>query len=141
MKNNLVWEKIENYDNYVVSNTGLVKSFDREFVDKLGRKRLVKGHILKQQKDRDGYLYVYLHGDKTSKFMKVHRLVAMAFLPNPDNLPEVNHKDENKQNNCVDNLEWCKHYYNMMYGTCRKRQSIKIKGANNPNYKHGNYCK
>lgn len=62
-----------------------------------------------------GYLGVKLYKKGKSKQFKVHRLVAEAFLENPDGLPQVNHKDENKHNNCVDNLEWCDAKYNMNY--------------------------
>ena len=55
----------------------------------------------------------------------MHRLVAQAFIPNPDNLPEVNHRDEDKTNNCVENLEWCSHLYNMRFGTAIKRGAEK----------------
>lgn len=62
-----------------------------------------------------GYLYVGLRKDNKTKKYKVHRLVAETYLPNPDNLPIINHKDENKQNNKLDNLEWCSHTYNHTY--------------------------
>lgn len=70
-----------------------------------------------------GYESVKILCDGKRKHFKIHRLVAMAFLPNPQNLPEVNHKDENPSNNCVDNLEWCSHRYNMNYGTVKERIS------------------
>ena len=72
--------------------------------------------------DGRGYLFVHLtNGKGKLKNEKIHRLVAKAFIPNPDNLPEVNHIDENKYNNCVDNLEWCSVKYNRNYGTRYQR--------------------
>ena len=65
---------------------------------------------------KNGYMQVLLVKDGTKKSWKVHRLVALTYLPNPNNYPEVNHKDENRINNCVDNLEWCPHDYNCNYG-------------------------
>lgn len=73
--------------------------------------------------DRYGYLYVNLSKDGQSKKYKIHRLVAEAYIPNPDNLPQVNHKDENKTNNCLQNLEWCDAKYNINYGTCITKRS------------------
>lgn len=75
-----------------------------------------------------GYLQVWLSGGKpgVGRNYYVHRLVAEAYLPNPDNLPEVNHKDENKENPCLNNLEWCSKKYNINYGTRCKRQSEKM---------------
>lgn len=70
-----------------------------------------------QSKDKKGYLYFNCNG----KYMFAHRFVASCFIPNPDNLPEVNHKDETRDNNCVDNLEWCDHSYNINYGTRNKK--------------------
>ena len=64
-----------------------------------------------------GYLYVSLCKDGKIKHYGVHRLVAEAYIPNPDNLPQINHKDENKENNCLQNLEWCDAKYNINYGT------------------------
>lgn len=75
------------------------------------------------QDDGRGYLFIGLSNQGKRKFFKIHRLVAQAFIPNPDNLPEVNHKDEDKHNNCVDNLEWCDVRYNRNYGT--RNQKIK----------------
>ena len=77
--------------------------------------------FLKPAKEYKGYLRVDLHKDGKQKQHKVHRLVAFAFIPNPDNLPQVNHKDENKENNCVENLEWISGKDNCNYGTRNKR--------------------
>lgn len=75
-----------------------------------------------------GYLKVILCKDGKTKQLLVHRLVANAFIPNPLNLPFINHKDEDKTNNAVSNLEWCSQQYNTNYGTCPKRISAKLKG-------------
>ena len=83
---------------------------------------LVSKKYLKPMDDGRGYLFVHLtNGKGKLKNEKIHRLVAKAFIPNPDNLPEVNHIDENKYNNCVDNLEWCSVKYNRNYGTRYQR--------------------
>lgn len=86
-------------------------------VSNLGRVRNNQGKILKQQ-IRKGYCDVglYIKGVYQPKIVKVHKLVAKAFIPNPNNYPVINHKDENKQNNCVNNLEWCTQQYNLRYG-------------------------
>lgn len=68
---------------------------------------------------------MYSNGQRYKK--TIHRLVAEAFIPNPNNYPCINHKDENKENNNVSNLEWCTYKYNSNYGTCRKRAIEKIK--------------
>ena len=112
-----IWKEIDGYPNYMISSKGRVKSLER--YDKLGR--LVKEKILKQGADGGGYKILRLYNDGKHKSFHSHRLVAQAFLDNPYNLPEVNHKDENKQNNCVDNLEWCDKKYNNNYGTKNKR--------------------
>ena len=112
------WRPIVGYEGlYEVSNTGQVKSFDRYVKYSNGRIHLHKGKVLSPIKDRDGYLQVNLCYSGRINSIKVHRLVAQAFIPNPDNLPQVNHKDENKTNNCVENLEWCDSKYNNNYGT------------------------
>jgi hypothetical protein len=82
----------------------------------------IKGHLLKLQLNRNAYYYVGLSKNNAKKLFKVHRLVAQAFIPNPDNLPFVNHKDENPKNNVFSNLEWCTCAYNNVYGSaCYKR--------------------
>ena len=73
------------------------------------------------------YFAITLRKDGEEKTFMVHRLVAETFIPNPENLPQVNHKDENGLNNNVENLEWCDRSYNMKYGTRAERQSTKIK--------------
>ena len=109
------WRDIAGYEGiYQVSNFGRVKraTATRRFNDE---------HILQAHDDHHGYDQVRLCKDGKQITAKVSRLVATAFLPNPDNLPEVNHKDEDKTNNCVTNLEWCTHIYNSRYGTRGKR--------------------
>ena len=110
------WRPVVRYEGlYEVSNTGQVRSLDRFYY------RLHKGKVLSPTKDRYGYLTVTLNCNGKSKTIKIHRLVAQAFLPNPDNLPQVNHKDEDKTNNNVTNLEWCTAKYNVNFGTRQER--------------------
>ena len=112
------WRPIEGYEGlYEVSNTGQVRSFDRYVKYSNGRIHLHKGKVLSPIKDKDGYLQVNLCYNGKIHQIKIHRLVAQAFLSNPDNLLYVNHKDEVKTNNSVDNLEWCDVKYNNNYGS------------------------
>lgn len=92
-------------------------------VSNLGNIRNSKGKILAIGHTYDGYCYVRLNKNGKRKYPKVSRLVAVAFLPNPSNLPQVNHKDENKDNNCANNLEWCDCKYNCNYGTRNERRA------------------
>lgn len=89
-----VWRVIKLYDNYSVSTNGSVRSD-------------IRRKVLHQYEDKDGYLKVALSSHSVQKRFLVHRLVAEAFIPNPEGKPCINHKDGNKQNNCVENLEWC----------------------------------
>ena len=111
------WRPVVGYEGlYEVSNTGRVRSLDRYVRSKSKSYRLQKGSILSPSTS-NGYLYVILQASQVTRKFRIHRLVAQAFLPNPDNLPQVNHKDEDKLNNRVDNLEWCTVKYNNNYGT------------------------
>ena len=117
------WKSIPGYEGlYEVSNLGRVRSLDRYVKTCYEAYKLHKGKILSPAKDKNGYLKVHLCYNGKHNIIRVHRLVAQAFLLNPDNLPEVNHKDEDKTNNSVDNLEWCDRSYNISYGTRTERQ-------------------
>lgn len=124
-----IWKDVAGYEGfYQVSNKGNVRSVARK--DSIGRKR--DGRILKPAYDRGGYLNVGLCKNGKSKTKNVHRLVAETFIPNPKGFLEVNHKDENKSNNRVENLEWCTREYNNTYGTriemvCKKVKAVNIK--------------
>ena len=112
------WRDIEGYQNYMISNMGRVKS--------LNYKHTGIEKILKPSVDKRGYLVICLYKNSVKKRnFKIHRLVAKAFIPNPNNLPQVNHKDENKQNNCLKNLEWCDQKYNNNFGTRKERVAEK----------------
>lgn len=113
---NEMWKDIPNfYGKYQVSNMGNVRSIARTIIRRNGRKQQIESKMLVSRKSGCGYLYVTLHNEGKKETIRVHRLVASLFLKNPNNLPVVNHKDENKQNNNVDNLEWCTQQYNIMY--------------------------
>ena len=83
--------------------------------------------FLKPQVNKDGYLRVGLWKNGEVKKYLIHRLVAEAYIPNPEGLPQVNHKDENKENNCLQNLEWCDPKYNINYGTRNDKVASSIK--------------
>ena len=128
-----VWKDIEGYEGmYQVSNLGKVRSLDRWYEERnayMGitkRKNHKKGRILKVVESEKGYFRVFLKKNYTTKVFLIHRLVAEAFVPNPFDLLEVNHKDENKLNNRADNLEWCDRIYNVNYGTGIARRSKSI---------------
>jgi hypothetical protein len=116
------WRKINNW--YEVSNFGNVRSIDR-IVPRGNTPYLLRGKRLKRHLDGHGYWNVNMVVDGRHKVVKVHRLVALAFIPNPDNKPEVNHIDNNPRNNNVSNLEWCTHKENMywMYKTGRAKRT------------------
>lgn len=120
-----VWKDVVGYEGlYQVSNTGKIRGLDRLS----SCNQFVSGKIKEQRHDKDGYLKVTLCKDGNKKCHSVHRLVATAFIPNPNDFPVINHKDENPQNNNVDNLEWCTVKYNTNYGTCIQRRVAKTRG-------------
>lgn len=117
-----IWRDIEGYEGkYQVSNLGNVKSLNYRYTGKEG--------VLKAIKDCNGYLYVNLYKNRNHKKYIIHRLVASAFIENPNCYPEVNHKDEVKTNNRVENLEWCDRKYNVNYGTFQERKAKAVSKA------------
>ena len=112
-----VWKEVDGYNGrYEISNLGRLRSFAQDSKN---------GKIKTGNKETKGYLAVVLYDSEgNKKCYKMHRLVANAFIDNPDNLPQVNHKDENKENNSVDNLEWCTNDYNCHYGTKLQRVAL-----------------
>lgn len=116
-----IWKPIKGYETlYKVSNLGNVKSI---YYNRKGIEYLVAQDL------RRGYLRVALIKNGIRKYYSVHRLVAEAFIPNPNNLPCINHKDENKQNNKMDNLEWCTHSYNKMYSAHKSIVQLAFDGT------------
>ena len=119
MENN--YRSVLGYENsYIVYDNGVVESLDR-FIEKKHRsgktyKHFTKGRILKHVVNNRGYHCVNLYKDGVCERFLVSRLVARAFIPNPDNLPEVDHIDENKDNNNVSNLRWCTRQFNNTRG-------------------------
>ena len=123
-----VWKDVVGYEGlYQISSFGRIKTFERKKFKKTDdcfvMKKTGKSIIMKTSRNQGGYETICLHKCGEIKQFKIHRLVATAFIENPNNLPCVNHKDENKLNNCVDNLEWCKEAYNIHYGTRTEKAS------------------
>lgn len=129
-----IWKSIDGYNGlYEVSNFGNVKRVSHKTKLKNGAIRTFDEKLKKQGTDKDGYKTVMLYIGRNKKLFKVHRLVALAFIDNPNNLPMINHKDENKANNNINNLEWCDVLYNNNYGTRNKRLSESKKGKKRTN--------
>lgn len=116
------WRPVVGYEGlYEVSNLGRVKSLDRVVDGKGGGKKPIRGGIMNPKSNGIGYLQIRLSKNGKKKGQYIHRLVAEAFIPNTEGLSQVNHKDEDKTNNRVENLEWCSAKYNMNYGSVKQR--------------------
>lgn len=125
------WKDVDGWAGlYQVSNTGRVRSLDRNTGTQTFR-----GRELKQYIDKDGYAHVTFFLNGRMKHYSVHRLVASAFVPNPNNFPQTNHKDENPINNSSDNLEWCDVKYNINYGNHKRNVGIALSGERNYGHK------
>ena len=142
MKNE-VWKDIPGYEKlYQVSNIGRIKMLERNIVDSWGRKVHKKEHILKPRTGNRYYM-IALYKNRKREDLLIHRIVAETFIPNPENKPFINHKDENCFNNSVENLMWCTQKENMNWGTINERMSKNSKSKRKVNQydMDGNYIK
>ena len=127
METNEIWKEITDFPIYEVSNTGKFRVKDHYVKIFNKHNRLIKQHIINTPLNNAGYKIAQMRYNGKIRNTTIHRLVAETFIPNPNNYTQVNHKDENKLNNAVDNLEWCTKKYNMNYGTIKSRLSEKWK--------------
>lgn len=114
------WKPVTGFEIYEISDHGNIRSIDRMSRNRLGS-FFVKGTVLRQQHNNRGYRYVRLWKDGLQIKKYIHRLVAEAFVPNPNNLPQVNHLDNDPDNNMANNLEWCTHKQNMKWSEVQNR--------------------
>ena len=126
-----IWHPCAGYEtHYEVSNFGNVRSLERMVMHPLGGKKIQYARVLKQGKASNGYMLVSFSVDRIKSNQSVHRLVARAFISNESNKPQVNHKDGNKHNNCLDNLEWVTvsenglHAYRVLKVPARRKQAL-----------------
>jgi len=122
------WLPVVGYEGYYeVSDFGRVRRLDRYTTDcgkgGASRTRFIRGGLVSPNLNENGYRHLQLYRDGHKTRVKLHRIIAQAWIPNPDNLPQVNHKDENPNNNHISNLEWCTAKYNSNYGTRKQRLS------------------
>lgn len=126
-----IWKPIKKYEQcYEISNLGRIRSLTRTVIFKNGNRRTYKTKILTPKCNmKDGYLRIILHDiDGNTKTFTMHRLVAEAFIDNPNNYPIINHIDGNKSNNCVSNLEWCTYLYNLEHARKNGLATINTSG-------------
>lgn len=132
-----IWKDIPGYEGlYQASTLGRIRSLDRVIevkIDGMVQKRSILGTILCGGHNGHGYLFVYLCRNGKAKRYYIHRIIAKTFIPNPQNYPYINHKDENPGNNCVDNLEWCTQKYNANYGSHIEKVRAYMLSDKNPN--------
>ena len=137
-----IWKPIPGHSNYEASSYGNIRS--KDFMCWNGHVWfLKKGRIIKPAPNRKGYYTVSVNGDnyKGCRTKTVHRLVCMAFLKNVHNLPAINHKDEDRSNNHVENLEWCTNHYNDNYGTRNEKVRKALLDSNKTGKKVGMFDK
>ena len=121
-----IWKDIDGYEGlYQVSNLGNIKHLEQKRYNPLTKTYSVYTERPIKQRLSRRYMCVSLCKDTEKHTHRVHRLVAKAFISNPNNLPIINHKDENPLNNVYTNLEWCDIKYNTNYGTCLQRRALK----------------
>lgn len=126
--NNEIWRAVDGLEGlYEVSNKGRIRSLDRIETQKNGVKRPRKGRIIIPALKKTGYLSIGFSIHCRVIYTSVHRVVAEAFIPNPHNYPCINHKDGNRQNNFVENLEWCTYQYNNTYNNRPQRAANAVK--------------
>ena len=121
-----MWKTIADYSDYEINEDGQIRSKERFVEYSCGWVKKHPSKIIQPHLTSNGYLFVALYKDKVKHQEKVHRLVAETFVENPDNLPCVNHKDENKLNCNYSNLEWCSITYNNSYGNRTKKVADKL---------------
>lgn len=122
---------------YEIDHFGNIRSLDKKVKNKNGY-RIINGKILKAKLDNHGYLKIGLTKNNKQKFYFIHKLVALTFLPNPNNYPIINHIDGNPLNNYVENLEWCTYSHNIKHAYdngLKKGIGVEHKGIKNPKSK------
>ena len=125
-----IWKEIKGFEGYYkISNLGRVLSIKRRVNSSKGRTRLVNERILKTRVDKYGYETVILRKFNKDRHFTIHRLIAIAFIKNPNNHPSINHIDENKLNNKPENLQWCTVKFNNLYNNRQEKINIKLRNV------------